>query len=774
MLINKYSNVQLESSNKLNSNTELQLGGNNLELNKDNIVQFIKEFIKNKSKYKLENDLLNIFSNIEKIFYQDAYLNGHHLNMSGLLRNQEIIDKYFLNNMNILVITNLFTNLIPIIYNKKNNNITVDLLLFKHIDISKYNNTIYLKQLTNNKNINTIIGDFNTDIEEINKYNLRKYDLIIINILAKTENENINKIIKISLNNLKKNGKLIKRQTEKINKANEITSLINHFNNYKLELYINYEIFKPSYLIVFSGFNQEELNNNTDKVNKFILENNNIFTIRTNEIDNEINYFKNDPENYINRYFMYLSNLLYNTIFYLDKNKIPYNKYYLTLINNYYQNNINELFSLGNPINQRIIKYKNIDIKSKKKIHKTSKKISKTKQNKDKDISKINVGSYKSYTYNYFDDVIDELSYVKNIRKEITSLHGISYLTKVTKISEDFTRGLSSYLSTKFKLPFKPSNAFTKIWEIYETFNLFDKNQTSYNTFHFAEAPGQFIWGTEYYLKKKNKSTIFDWFANSLNHNHPKNKKIFGNVFGDDYGFIKNFKNKWLYGADNTGDITVSKNVKLIGKQIKEKGIFDVVTGDAGLSTEMDTLFLQKLEFAQLCMVAATASINKNCIVKHFTPFINSDADTNLGGGQFVNMIYLYSIMFKQLYLFKPYTSRSTSGEFYLIGKGFLGVSDVELDKLLHILDNFKINQTYFNKNDIPEEFYRQIFTFINKMSKLNTMIIERQNFFMTCLIEPNEEIRKETKCLKYLEPKTLEKIQIPRYNEWIDMFNFS
>ncbi len=773
--INYTQQVMMLMNESTSSLNQLQLGGNG------DINNNIKKFIFNKSKYKLENDLLNIVSNIEKIFHHNGYLNDTHMNLGVLLRSQEIIDKYFLNNMNILFITNLFNPLIPIIYNKKNNNNTIDLLLLKNIHISKYNNTLYINELKNSKNIKTIIGDYNTDIEEFNNYNLQKYDLIVIHISSKIENKNNKLFTKIVLNNLKNNGKLIiKKSMENINKNYEITSLINQFNNYKFMYYINSEIFRLSHFIEFSGFkpNPEELNNNntSSKVNKFILENNNIFKIRTNEIDNEINYFNNDPENYINRYFIHISNLLYNTIFYLDKNKIPYNKYYLILVNNYYQHNINELFTLGNPINQKIIKYKNIDIKSKSKktkknIHKTSKK---TKKNKDVSLSKINVSSYKSYTYNYFDDIIDELSYVKNIRKKIINLYGISYLTKVTKISEDFTKGLSNYLSTNFKLPFKPSNAFTKIWEIYETFNLFDKNQNTYKTFHFAEAPGQFIWSTEYYLKKQNKNAIFDWWANSLNHNHPKNKKIFGNVFGDDYGFIKNFKNKWLYGFDNTGDITVSKNIKFIGKQIKEKGIFDVVTGDAGLSTDMDLLFLQKLEFAQVCMVAATASLNKNCIVKHFTPFINSDSETNLAGGQFVNMIYLYSLMFKNVYLFKPYTSRSTSGEFYVIGKGFLGVSDIELDKLLNILDNFKINQTYFNKNDIPEDFYRQIFTFIDKMSKLNTLIIERQNFFMTCLIEPNEEIRKETKCLQYLEPKKLEKIHNSRYKEWIDLFNFS
>jgi PAS domain S-box-containing protein len=74
---------------------------------------------------------------------------------------------------------------------------------------------------------------------------------------------------------------LVKKLIPVINKNYEITSLINQFNNYKFMYYINSEIFRLSHFIEFSGFkpNPEELNNNntSSKVNKFILENNNIF-----------------------------------------------------------------------------------------------------------------------------------------------------------------------------------------------------------------------------------------------------------------------------------------------------------------------------------------------------------------------------------------------------------------------------------------------------------------------------------------------------------------
>ena len=44
----------------------------------------------------------------------------------------------------------------------------------------------------------------------------------------------------------------------------------------------------------------------------------------------------------------------------------------------------------------------------------------------------------------------------------------------------------------------------------------------------------------------------------------------------------------------------------------------------------------------------------------------------------------------------------------------------------------------------------------------------------MTCLIDPNEELRKHTKCMEYIEPKNLDKIHKSRFDEWIQMYNFS
>ena len=111
-----------------------------------------------------------------------------------------------------------------------------------------------------------------------------------------------------------------------------------------------------------------------------------------------------------------------------------------------------------------------------------------------------------------------------------------------------------------------------KLWEIYHNIPQLVPNKDKLNVFHLAEAPGQWInYKLKHFIKvRRHKVRDYNWLANSLNHKHPENIKKFGKgIFGDAYGFIKKYPEKWLYGADNTGDITNPKNVKWFRKEIK-------------------------------------------------------------------------------------------------------------------------------------------------------------------------------------------------------------
>ena len=300
---------------------------------------------------------------------------------------------------------------------------------------------------------------------------------------------------------------------------------------------------------------------------------------------------------------------------------------------------------------------------------------------------------------------------------------------------------------------------------------------------------------------------------------------------GDNYNLIKENYDKWLWGADNTGDITNINNIKSIMTTIKESWLkpkgkstipkkLDLIISDGSLSLDMNSYYSQKMEFAQLLTVMACSSIGGNCCVKHFIPYKNSN-DVSMGSGGigsgsggsgsggsgsggsgsgsginmgnnpntisiynssnfFIGYLYMYYVAFDSVSLFKPNTSYPDTREFYVIGKGFKGITDKQLDNLFKILDTFLLNNIIIDIEHIPDTFIKQINNFLESMSNLNVLSIEKQNLLLTCFKtlgendkEKYESTNKILKCDTFFNKKQIENILIPKYKEWIKIFNF-
>jgi len=323
---------------------------------------------------------------------------------------------------------------------------------------------------------------------------------------------------------------------------------------------------------------------------------------------------------------------------------------------------------------------------------------------------------------------------------------------------------------------FKISNAFCKLWEIFESVPGLIPNRDNLKIFHIAEAPGQWIYSINYYIKKRRPNVKnYDWRANSLNPHHPTNIAIFGSgILQDDYGFIKKYADKWIWGHNDTGDITKLENLKWYRQYIKEwkGGNIDLITGDAGLQTDNPAIY-QKLELGQVYMVASSGQKGSNCVIKHFLPYIVKIPETYESSGFFLNYIYIYYLMFEEVYMIKPLSSNPVSSEFYLVGKNFIGLKEDDYNRLVETIDNYEVNFCLFKKEDLPENFKKQVFDFIEKLTRMNIDYIEIQNTLLTCLRERDPVIEKVTQCRKYLDPKYMNEIQEAKFTKWIETFNF-
>ena len=201
----------------------------------------------------------------------------------------------------------------------------------------------------------------------------------------------------------------------------------------------------------------------------------------------------------------------------------------------------------------------------------------------------------------------------------------------------------------------------------------------------------------------------------------------------------------------------------------------DLITGDAGMGSgaEVKLVDLQKIDYAQLCMVAASASKGTNCVIKHFSYYTMDYPESKDASGFFISFIYLYYLMFEEIRLIKPNTSSPNSSEFYVVGIRFIGIDETILKRLTTSLDDYKVNNSFFKKDEMPEPFVLQVFEFLEKLYNLNSSQFDLVNMLMTCIVNPDPVIEKATNCRKYLDAEFIKKVQTKRYKEWIKTYKF-
>ena len=401
--------------------------------------------------------------------------------------------------------------------------------------------------------------------------------------------------------------------------------------------------------------------------------------------------------------------------------------------------------------------------------------------NKDKyEIKKVKK-DYSNLNY-----IFEKLEFYKEERQQFIKKYGKGTMDYYKSLLKQNRGSLKFVLFDEYKANFKNldkiNDAYLKMFEILSHFDLLE-NKNNYHTFHFAEAPGGFILATNTFIKILNKdnSIKHEWFGNSYNPSGRRLEDILktGKGFEDNFGLMKRHPDKWLFGKDNTGDITKVDNVLEIRNKFKNINL-DLITGDAGLganeniSQEDSTYNLQKLDYAQLVLVANVAKEGTNCCIKCFTNYMKGNDLMNKSFGLYLSIIKMYTMMFKKVHLVKPSTSADDSGEYYIVGINFIGCSDDNRKKLLEILDKFETNITFI---ELDEDFIEQCMKFYNQLVQLNIDNVIEQNLLSQCNDKNVYEILKEyldfINCKKYFDKKTYDKKVLEFNKNWISENKF-
>ncbi|AGF85185.1 hypothetical protein QJ854_gp597 [Moumouvirus goulette] len=275
------------------------------------------------------------------------------------------------------------------------------------------------------------------------------------------------------------------------------------------------------------------------------------------------------------------------------------------------------------------------------------------------------------------------------------------------------------------------TNAWIKMYEILHQFPKLIPDKKNITTFHLCEAPGAFISATNHYLDKFGKK--LNWYGQTLN---PKNYNI---ALDDHYGLISRYPERWIFGdsnKDETGDITHSNVIKYY-KSLEILKDIDYMTADAGILCKGNELndqesILSKVNMGQIVCILSCLPKNKSAVFKTFLPM--SEPLT-------ISLMYLLTIKFNSITLFKPMASNSSNSEIYVILEDYKGISEQDLNILYILLDDPKITNKTLLFENISEKFMKSYSSAIKNLIERQINSLNRNYYYYYHLDEINYDV---------------------------------
>jgi 23S rRNA U2552 (ribose-2'-O)-methylase RlmE/FtsJ len=223
---------------------------------------------------------------------------------------------------------------------------------------------------------------------------------------------------------------------------------------------------------------------------------------------------------------------------------------------------------------------------------------------------------------------------------------------------------------------YKPlSRSYFKMIELVTEFELIDKTlpfesrlsrilgAKSMRSFHLAEGPGGFIEA----LSKMRKNPRDSYVGITLQDTHSHDDNIPGWKKSD--FFLKSNPNVYLEnGVTGTGDILSLANFDHCAYMYASS--MDLITADGGFDFSCDfnnqEVNVARLLFGQVCYALCLQKKGGSFILKIFDCFMEHTVD----------MLYILSVFYKEVYVTKPNTSRYANSEKYVVCKDFLHASN--------------------------------------------------------------------------------------------------
>lgn len=268
--------------------------------------------------------------------------------------------------------------------------------------------------------------------------------------------------------------------------------------------------------------------------------------------------------------------------------------------------------------------------------------------------------------------ITDELSEAKDLLGVTYAKDGQLSLQLTTKIDMFFN--MKQMIKKKYPHVEHVSNAWLKGWEIaYRFFKDIGRPEETIKSLHVGELPGSMILAIKTYFESRQMT--LDWHASSLYRLDGGGKHI----CNDEYKLVEKFPERWLMdGKEHFGDMQSRADIEYQIGRITTSGKVRIFTSDLAIGTDKDFNSMEQINLRAYVGVVITAmhamevAPDTGFYIKCFTTSTPT----------MISLIKFLHDCFDDLYLFKPITSRPLNSEIYIVGLGFKGATEADIDCL--------------------------------------------------------------------------------------------
>lgn len=243
-------------------------------------------------------------------------------------------------------------------------------------------------------------------------------------------------------------------------------------------------------------------------------------------------------------------------------------------------------------------------------------------------------------------------------------------LNKFERYIDDYDNSIGEYANKYFELDKTPkilSRGFFKLWELLMMFDLIDVSTDNFVSVHLAEGPGSFIQASMFYRDmfstKSKKDKYYAITLHSEDKTVPDIEKEFIKYYESEKPkrfilhktYPKSISDK-SKDKDN-GDLTNSKTINLFTNEVDKA---DLVTADGGFEWTNENTQEQesfKLILSQIITAFKVQKKGGNFVCKVFETFTKTS----------LKILSMITQLYSKIYLVKPFTSRASNSEKYLV-----------------------------------------------------------------------------------------------------------